>query len=379
MEVGATGPVAPGGQGTPVLNLFLVRPTGFNVGNELIAYVVRRMLRRHFGDTINLITVPATVRHDDGWYAGLTARAIHQMNLYAHGVVVGGGNLYENGQLDVDVHALGRLRPPLLLFSLSYGRIYDQRGRLTPRTDSMPDDVIIELNRQAGASLVRDEATLAYLQDLGIGSAVLTGCPTLFLDEMVTPQSERRPPSDVLISVRSPELMSVPLAHQARARVELRGIVDRLRACGMTGVRLLCHDKRDLAFAESMGDLEYVLPDDVNAYVDILRQARLVVTFRLHAFVPCLSLGTPTVNISYDERSLSLVRTLGLDTWDIDFIREPDVGEVVMDRVARLPDLSTLITRVRPKWEDLRLRMCDAIAAFAKAVLGYAAEGPGKS
>ena len=35
---------------------------------------------------------------------------IHQMNLHGHGVIVGGGNVYENGGLDVDVHALRELR-----------------------------------------------------------------------------------------------------------------------------------------------------------------------------------------------------------------------------------------------------------------------------
>ena len=72
------------------------------------------------------------------------------MNLYGHGVVIGGGNIYENGGLDVDLDALRELRPPLMLCGLSYGRIYDERGQLRRRTDAMPDAVVRALGERAG-------------------------------------------------------------------------------------------------------------------------------------------------------------------------------------------------------------------------------------
>jgi polysaccharide pyruvyl transferase WcaK-like protein len=109
-------------------------------------------------------------------------------------------------------------------------------------------------------------------------------------------------------------------------------------------------------------------------YLRLLRGASLVVSFRLHAFLPCLSFGTPTVNISYDERSLSLVRTLGLGEWDIDFIQEPDVTEAVLDRVNRISELPLFVEAARPRWSGLAEAMTAEIAGFAEDVYAYAAE-----
>jgi hypothetical protein len=359
-----------------MLNVFCIRPYGLNVGNELIGLALRQLLIDAFGASVNLISVPAVYGEEGDWVAGLGPQAVHQMNLYGHGVVVGGGNLYENGRLDVDLHALERLQPPLLLSSLSSGRIYDHRHRLTARTDAMPDAVIVALNRQASGSLVRDEATLAQLRQLGVTDALVGGCPTLFADELVPPDTGGpSQPDGALVAIRSPQLMNIPLADQARVPTEVRRIVEALEAQGLGPVRLVCNDKRDIAFAASLEGVEFVFPSDVPTYLDLLRSARLLVSFRLHAFIPSVCLGTPAVNISYDERSISLVRTVGLEEWDIDFVRDEDVVASVMDRVSRLDDLAVLCEGAQATWRALEQTTRTAIARFADEVTAYAAEG----
>lgn len=357
-----------------MINLFAVRPQRFNVGNEAIHVATRQLLREVFDVPVNVVPVPAVESAESGSVAGLTPSTLHEMNLYGHGVILGGGNLYENGQLDVDLHGLARLRPPLLLFSLSWGRIYDHRHRLVPRTDAMPDDVIASLNAIAGASLARDDATLSHLRSLGIHAARLGGCPTMLVNELLpsTEVGDLTSESATLVAIRHPQQMSVPLPEQARLYDDVRALVAMLRAEGFGPVRLLCNDRRDMAFAASFGDIEYVLPDDVFSYLELLRRARLVVSFRLHAFVPCISFGTPAINISYDERSLSLVRTLGLSPWDIDFVQEPDLVGVVRDRCRRLDDLELLRKAVAPTWEELGGTMRATIASFAADVRRYA-------
>ena len=134
----------------------------FNIGNDAIFLGVRHLLRAAFGVPINIVQVPAVESDGHGTLSGLLSKAIHQMNQYGHGVVVGGGNLYENGELDLDVHALAALRLPLMLFSLSHGRIYNHRHELVPRSDAMPSPVVVALNEQAALSVVRDDATLEY-------------------------------------------------------------------------------------------------------------------------------------------------------------------------------------------------------------------------
>lgn len=355
-------------------NVFCVRPEGQNIGNEVIGYALRRLLRDALGARANLVGVPATGDEQDGWHAGLTARTVHEMNLYGHGVVIGGGNLYENGRLAVDPDAVACLRPPLLLCSLSHGRIYDHRGRLTRRTDAMPDPVVRALHDRAVGSLARDEATLVYLRALGLSQARLAGCPTMLLREMVPPIDAVPRVGGTLVSIRGPDLMSVPLADMARVAPEVRGLIGALEAEGRGPVRLLCHDKRDMAFSLSLGDVDCILPDDRESYLSLLRSTPLLISFRLHASVPALSFGVPVVNISYDERSLSLMRTLGLGDWDVDFVSEPHLTPAVIDRVRRLDDLAAAREEARPAWDRLEETLRSAIAEFSAAVIAYAEE-----
>lgn len=356
-----------------MITLFCVRPHGQNIGNDTIYLGVRHLVRETFGAGVNLVSVPATG-------SGLTARTVHEMNLYGHGVIVGGGNVYENGQLDVDLTALDALQPPLMLFSLSHGRIYDRRHALVPRSDTMPDRLIRALHARAAFSVARDEATLAHLHALDCDGAVLGGCPTLLLRQMTLPRNGHgggRVPG-TLLSIRHPQLMSIPLPHQARLHGTMLGLMAALEADRFGPVRVLCHDTRDLAFASSLGDVEYVLADDVYAHLELLRTSSLVVTFRLHAFLPCVSFGTPAVNISYDERSSSLVRTIGLGDWDVDLVRSADVVADVRARCAALDRLEALKRDAQPRWQELEDVMRGAMQGFAARVRAFAAEGPGR-
>ena len=58
--------------------------------------------------------------------------------MYGSGVIVGGGNLYENGEIDVDIDALSALQKPLMIFSVSVGKIYDANGLLTAEPTPFP-------------------------------------------------------------------------------------------------------------------------------------------------------------------------------------------------------------------------------------------------
>jgi len=357
-----------------MITLFCIRPRGFNIGNDVIFLGVRHLLRETFHDFVNIVQVPAT-NGEAGGLGGLKPKTLHEINLYAHGVIVGGGNVYENGQLDVDANALRALRPPLMLFSLSHGRIYDHRHELVPRTDSMPDSVIAALHERTAISVARDDATLAHLRAIGLTRPVLGGCPSLLLRQLTLPDLNP-PTSGALLSVRHPRLMSIPLRDQARVHDSVLHIMAALEADGFGPVRILCHDTRDVAFASSLGDVEYILADDIYSHLELLRRAPLVVSFRLHAFLPCLSFGTPAINISYDERSLSLVRTAGMESWDIDFVRSRDVVAEVRDRCARLGDLAALREAAQPRWQQLESVMRNSMTSFAGLVKAYAAERP---
>lgn len=355
-----------------MINLFCIRPQGFNVGNDVIFLGLQHFLRMAFGEVVNLISLPATSRYESQAKAGLTGKTIYEINQYGHGVIVGGGNLYENGELDVNLDALPSLEVPLLLFSLSRGRIYNRRHQLVSRTDAMPERVIQALHRKACRSLARDQATFTFLQRIGC-DPILGGCPTIFVDRLADrlPALAECDRNTALISVRNPALMSIPLETQARVYQDVLAIIALLRREGYADVRLLCHDHRDIAFAASFPDIDYVYTGDVDTYLALLRACAINVTYRLHSMLPCLSFGTPTIKISYDERALSLVDTLGLGDWNIDMMQTRDVAGKVRDRYRHLKDLRTLRSSVRPVWEQLHTSMLDGFRHFAQEVRAY--------
>lgn len=352
-------------------NIYCIRPKGFNIGNEAINVGLRYFLSRAFGEPVNIINLPATSRYESHNKAGFSPATVHEINQYGDGVIVGGGNLYENGELDVNGEALKALDAPLMLFSLSLGYIYNRRGELVRRTDTMPDATLRALHDAADLSLARDASTVQHLREAGCES-VLGGCPTLFITEF--PQhlialGDTAP--DVLVSVRTPNLMSIPISYRINVEDHIRQIAAHLGQLGYERIRLLCHDHRDIPFAASFGELDYIYTDDVYEYLSLLKHARLNVTYRLHSFLPCLSYGTPAVKISYDERASSVLDMIGLRDWNIDMVRDADPVASVLDRVARLDDLNRLREQAQPRWQELLRVQVDSTNEFAGLVRAY--------
>ena len=78
---------------------------------------------------------------------------------------------------------------------------------------------------------------------------------------------------------------------------------------------ILCQDRSDIEYAESLGDnkIEFIVEEDVYRYLALVVNARLLITLRLHSFIPRMSYQLPAINIIYDERALSLSRFYGLE------------------------------------------------------------------
>jgi hypothetical protein len=355
------------------MNVFCIRPKGFNVGNDAIYLGLQAALDEAFGCFVNLITLPATSKYESQARGGLTSKTIHEINQYGHGVIVGGGNLYENGELDLNTEALRRLEPPLMLFSLSRGRIYNRLDQLVDRTDVMTDHALRALNEKAMLSLARDEATLAYLKGLGLSKPVLGGCPTVYLDRIAQrlPEVALADRGCTLVSVRHPSLMNISLQRQMRVHDEIAGILKLLREQGHDDIRLLCHDHRDIPFAASFGDMPYVYIPDPHAYLALLKHCRLNVTYRVHSALPCMALGTPFIKLSYDERAISLMETVGFGEWNIDIVRSESVVDDVAKRLGNLARLQEVKDAAVPRWKVLKQTQDAAMTQFAAAVRAH--------
>ena len=95
-----------------------IRPFGHNVGNTAISFALKNMLYDSFGRLVTVIDYPATGKYETTSKAGLSKQTIHDINRFADGVIIGGGNLFENDEIDVNFESLKHLQP-LLCFSLT--------------------------------------------------------------------------------------------------------------------------------------------------------------------------------------------------------------------------------------------------------------------
>lgn len=359
-----------------MINLYCIRPKGFNIGNDVIYIAMNHILRETFRRKVNIISLPATSRYEAQKKAGITAGTVYEINNFGDGLIIGGGNLYENGELEINSTALRALEVPMMIFSVSRGRIYNNRLQLVDRTDVMTDENIKSINARAVLSLSRDQATTDYLKSIG-ADTVFGGCPTLFINEIplhLVPISEEEK-TDVLISIRNPSLMSVPVRFQYRVKEQIEQMVRGLRERGYRDIRFLCHDHRDIPFANSFPDVDYLYTEDPYTYLTYIRNTRLNLTYRLHSFLPALSFGVPAIKISYDERALSLIENIGLDNWNINML-EDSVVDSVFDRVGKIGELQELNERLRSTlWAQIRSNMIEKVGGFVDLVLRSKEQG----
>jgi len=316
------------------MNIYCIRPKGFNIGNDIIFLAMKQFLPK-----ANIITLPATSRYD-GDRAGLTSKTIYEINQFGDGVIIGGGNLYENNELDVDLNALDKLEVPLFLYSLSRGRIYNRKSELVNRTDVMPDKKIKALNEKAFISTYRDIATQAYICE-----GLVCACPTLFLDKIKLPFPEVK--NDLtLISIRNPNLMSIPTQEQDNVVICIRKLLKEFK-----DAKILCHDWRDIQFAESIKS-EYIYTENVFEFLDLLKNCKLNISFRLHSTLPCLSYGSPVISVSYDERMSSLLETIGYKEWNINIMEVHNLIDAIKSRYINRNTLKDLKENNQSLWND---------------------------
>jgi hypothetical protein len=329
------------------MNIFFFRPTTRNIGNDIIGYATAELLYEVFGTATNIVSIPALKGLQFG---GLTARQIYDVNRLADAVVLGGGNLFENGQITYDAQAVDAMCRPMVLMALSHGRVYGRDGELEKRTDALPSAAIRHLVQRAAVSMVRDKASRKILGDLG-AEVVVGGCPTLFLPPNET---NVEPTGDVIISVRHPFRMSVQPKLQWRIADDVRRLIVALQAEFSRPVRLACHDYIDIEFAAGFPDATPIYFDDIGRYISALRSCTLHVSYRLHGFMPCLAFGSPSIHLSYDERGRSMLETVGMESWDIDLLKEKDCVSAVMDRVHELDSYRAARLAALPLIEQLR-------------------------
>ena len=87
-----------------------------------------------------------------------------------------------------------------------------------------------------------------------------------------------------------------------------------------------------------------------------------------------MAFGTPFVKLSYDERAISLMETVGFGDWNIDIVREPNVLGAVEDRLNRIDSLPAIRDAAQPVWNNIRTTQDTALREFAAACRNFASQ-----
>lgn len=335
---------------------------GLNVGNFAISSAIRYLLRETNKD-INILSIDA---FSNKKLSGLNKQVIHEANLYGSGILVGGGNLYENNELIVDRNAIKSLQVPLGLFSISIGRIFNNNLKLARRTDVMPDETIQDLNKACSFSLSRDLATHNHLKSINIKKSQLGLCPTLFLNDYfeVKNKFNNLGRNDILLVIRNPELMNIPVKYKLKVAEFIKKTYENFKK-NKQNVKIVCNDMRDIIFVTSIGISDYIYTGEVDEYLTRLKNASLVISLRLHATLPCFSFGTKCINLSYDERSMSLMNSIGLKNWDIQILKEKNLHQTLLKKIEQTNKFNSLQASFKQKVEKYKKIQLNAFKIFS--------------
>jgi Polysaccharide pyruvyl transferase len=335
--------------------IYHFRPATPNIGNKLIVMALHELITEVTDHSCDVINMPAKGTSSVIKIGGIVRQTVNDINELGAGVLIGPGNLFENNGLEVDPVALDALRISPLIFSVSWGRIFDDRGELHPRSDSMGQDIVRALCKKASSILVRDERTKNFLQNMGIERVQVIGCPVLALqpDRLDLPPADLRAKDTAIISIRNPLMMNISPRLQGQVHVDIRRIIDGLLQIGYEKIMLLCHDLRDLRFAAAYSDIPILYTENPLQYLAWLRDCSLNVTFRLHSFLPCAVFGTPSVHFTYDERATGLIKTAKLQGCDVNYVQSPDPVAQVLAMCTDPATLAHTASLARLSWPNL--------------------------
>lgn len=358
------------------LNIAILRPFGGNVGNHVINRSVKYLLKdQNPCDDVNIIDIPASKKLDSGLFSGLDRHSVFYLNEVADGVIIGGGNLFENGEVDADPVALKALRPPLMLFSNSLGRIIGRHGTYIDRSDSSSTTTLQALHNASRIALARDSSTVKLLSDTHGCAAELGWCPTIHTDVAygsLLPSIAKS--NKIYISIRNPERISGSDYQKYKVTNAIEELIQIVSRDYETEAIILCNDLRDLKYAMYLNKryntrFEYTA-DDVE-FVTKLKSAKLVFSFRLHTTIPCVALGTEVLNFSYDERAECLLADLGLNTRSITLTNTtPEKICLVIEE-----NLKSKNTTKPEIWEDISKYQKEKLSNFMTVAHQYQSNG----
>jgi hypothetical protein len=279
-----------------------------------------------------------------------------RVNAECGALVLKGGNYIQSNWLsrEFGIELFRKIKIPIILMGVGV-----QAGR-AERVSFEPEEVEIlrYIHDRSACSAVRGYSTAEALAAIGIDNVAVTGCPTIYWSRR--PEITVRPPADghigfsfrqslysddpaaltaefaaiqhvrdrcrsVTVILQGEEVMLQLYVQGRRWGTEHEVTVDDLAGTGLTHLQrrplnlgaIRAQIQAELAPFTRPVLLDWVMNNaffsyDVGDYLDTYRSCDLVVGCRLHSNLVALSGGTPTVFLTYDERTQELVDLLAV-------------------------------------------------------------------
>ena len=288
---------------------------------------IRYHLRRYIPDAL---FVPKAIAENRGWGSpiGLRGQNIEFSNKYAHAVILGGSDQYNDWSPRISRKEIGKLLPPLFLIGLGVSsKDINQPPYLSD--ESLKAD-IVETNNKSVLSSVRDEITRDFLLSLGVKRVINTGCPALFL---FNEEFHLRKSRNVALT------FPYPLVHNDENRFRtlisaMRDTVEFLHGNDLNPV-IVCHDDRDITYAQTLFREENIFysnyPED---YLKLYDTVLMVIGSRLHASILASGMGIPNLNINLDLRGTGFSKDMDMESWHVNY-NQPNLSQVIISRIEK--------------------------------------------
>ena len=305
---------------SPVIHHYC--PHTFNAGDHFVILSIREHLRKVLR---NAVFIPKSIAVNRGWGAPFRLRGenIAFSNRYADTVIVGGSDNYRNWSLRIDGREIQKLRPPLFFVGLGVSSNDLDEAPLIENKKYLED--IRKTHEKTRISTVRDEATLAFLEQLGVTGAILTGCPALYLGD--ASGIHVRQPGKIILTFPFPVNRS---RLSERFQLLEKTMQELIRHYGSEQIIISCHDDRDVpAASELFPDQRIFFSNYARDYLELYQQAAFVAGSRLHASILAAGLGIPFLNINVDIRGQSFSHTFGLKSWNLDYTESGLTGRII--------------------------------------------------
>jgi polysaccharide pyruvyl transferase CsaB len=355
-----------------------------NAGDEAILTVLTERLRlRHADARFTVVAYPFADLRDIAVSHGVHAldardvAAVAEAATEADLMVLGGGGLFQDYLPADHSQILGPAQANLAVWS-GYGLLAAALGKplliwgvgVGPLTTDPGRRATGLVFGQAAAALVRDQASLRLLSDLGIEAAIELAADPAFLLEPPEPETvtELMVDDDVptggrlrigvvvrpwegawqeplaaaldrLINERDADVIFLPFQQSGR------GLENDAHAATLVAARMRRVQRRAVIHTEYTP----------RRRMGILATCDVVIGMRLHSVVFAAAAGVPVVGLSYDPKVSHLMEELGLEDLTID-LRHVDAEQVFDRTSAALESTPDRRAAVAEKVELLRER-----------------------